>query len=1051
MINTIRKILVLGLILLGRIYHVHSQDITADTTRANQFMDIADSLSRGASYNDAADYYNRAWVLYQEYQLWENYITGLLKEGYAYHQQGNYKQASKILSKGPELAKNLLGEEHLLLGLSYNMLGNVYLVKTDYSKAIEHYARAMKIWKMQLGEDHPKIAVSLSNIGLAWSRLGYYKKAILFHKKSIEIEQKAYGELNAGVAYSNNSLGEVYRQLGSHDSAIYHYNKSLKVRTELFGEKHPYVSGVYNNLGLVYLSQNQLTKAIEHLNKAREIQKEILGPTHPQIGYTLNNLGIAFFESQDYNKSIDYYRQSLRIDSATVGARHTFVAQGLLNISNSLIELGQFDQAFERSKQSLDIHRAIFGTSHPNLVVNYLNLGRIFMLQSKYDSAVHYTKKGLSAHLEGNEKQTYLTIKSYRQLGLIFNLKGDYDRALDNLQTSLSIASKNYSDSKGDYSNPEIGDIIFPIYALEVLLTKGQVLANIGDKKSLEASLSTYQLAIRLLDKVRISYYQDASRKEFTERNINIFSEAQSVAYKLYKITDSINYPNQAFEIAERAKAFVLGQSLKERNALSSFAIPDSLHVVENSLKAEIASAKQDIIERKNQKDGYDTTLVNELESSLFQNERAFEALTKKLEQQYPQYFQLKYSTRTILVEEVQSKLKRENALIEYFWSDTILYTFVITKNDFKIIQRILDSESKILIHDFMAACKDPHVSKNLFISLSSSVNDLILKHAVDKLSDEIQNLTIIADGPLGNLNFDLLLNESIKNKYWKDLPYLFKKYAVHYAYSATLLFDQNRRNIKDLRKPLLAFSFGKTDSKSGNQIALRTFREENQDLPGTRAEIKAISEIVDGDYFYGSYANEKRFKEVAGDYKILHLAIHGEVNDKHSEKSRLNFYAQGDTLEDGRLHIYEIYNLELNAELAVLSACETGTGEIVNGEGVMSLGRAFSYAGVNSLLLTRWEISDAHAPQLMASFYEALNEGMTKSEALRVAKLDFLKNTTESNAYPFLWGSFYILGDDSAIDFEESVPIYYWIIGAVGLLLLGFFLMRRSSWLSRG
>ena len=206
-----------------------------------------------------------------------------------------------------------------------------------------------------------------------------------------------------------------------------------------------------------------------------------------------------------------------------------------------------------------------------------------------------------------------------------------------------------------------------------------------------------------------------------------------------------------------------------------------------------------------------------------------------------------------------------------------------------------------------------------------------------------------------------------------------------------------------------------------GGQMSLLNLRSEEKKLPGSAVEIASISKQFNGDYIFGNQASEKLFKELSPNYQILHLAIHGETNDSIPEYSNLSFYAKGDTIEDGQLYAFELYNLDLNADLAVLSACNTGSGKIVNGEGVMSLGRAFAHAGVRSLLLTRDEVSDATSPRIIQLFYEELKKGKRKSDALRSAKLRFLKEANNITSDPFYWSSYYTLGDDSSIEFQRD------------------------------
>ncbi len=319
----------------------------------------------------------------------------------------------------------------------------------------------------------------------------------------------------------------------------------------------------------------------------------------------------------------------------------------------------------------------------------------------------------------------------------------------------------------------------------------------------------------------------------------------------------------------------------------------------------------------------------------------------------------------------------------------------------------------------------------------------------LEPIEDVLENkeLIIAPYGQLWKLNFDLLLTEDVTVNNPKELPYLLRKHAISYANSATLLFGNSQKN-KNLLKECLAFSYkAENDSISnGQELSLSRLRDTDVDLPGTRREISEIAKIVDGMYYYGREAKEANFKKHANKYAIMHLALHGEVNDKNPGNSRLFFTQSKDSLEDNQLFTHELYALHLPAELTVLSACNTGTGKVTSGEGIMSLGNAFQYAGTKSLLLSHWEVSDNSAPVLMGHFYGNLKKGMTKSKALQQAKLAYLESEAASRTHPFFWGSFYVLGDNTPINLSNSNYTAYIILALIMLLSLAWYMLKRPK-----
>ena len=414
-----------------------------------------------------------------------------------------------------------------------------------------------------------------------------------------------------------------------------------------------------------------------------------------------------------------------------------------------------------------------------------------------------------------------------------------------------------------------------------------------------------------------------------------------------------------------------------------------------------------------------------------------------------PKYFDFKYQSRTLALNEVENQLAANEAVIEYFDADSALFVFTISRAGTSFQSVPVESDLGDMIERLKVLTSKDHEHTPDFNDLSFEVFSKTIGGPLSTLDGNIEYLMIVLDGQLFDLNFDILLDGPADLTGWKNLPYLFKKYAISYAYSGTTLFQDYQTSAAAPQNNLLAFSFGNDDPLTGNKISMSQLRSNTAELPGSSAEIKALSDLIDGDYFYGNEAHEKRFKEVAADYRILHLAIHGETNSQEPENSKLYFFNKGDSLEDGKLHAFELYNMRLKADLAVLSACNTGSGKIDDGEGIMTLGRAFAYAGVNSILLSRQQIADAVTPEIMQVFYQGLKSGKRKSEALREARITFLKTANNISNHPFYWSSFYILGDDAPVQLSTGRSNgYYWWVGGflLFIIVLSLLFNRRSK-----
>ncbi|MEZ4688498.1 MAG: CHAT domain-containing protein [Bacteroidia bacterium] len=214
--------------------------------------------------------------------------------------------------------------------------------------------------------------------------------------------------------------------------------------------------------------------------------------------------------------------------------------------------------------------------------------------------------------------------------------------------------------------------------------------------------------------------------------------------------------------------------------------------------------------------------------------------------------------------------------------------------------------------------------------------------------------------------------------------------------------------------------------------------------LTQNQPEVRQITSLTGGKNFMGIQATESAFKAHAGDYRLLHLAMHALVNDSLPLYSSLVFYHEGPASQDGRLYAYEIYNLPLQAELLVLSACQTGYGKQRDGEGVMSLAHAFHYAGCPNIVTSLWQADDQSTARLMELFYLELKSGKPKDKALQQARLNYLAEGNQS--HPFYWGAFVLVGDDAPVAMGTSPALAAWLICALIAVGFGWMLIRETG-----
>jgi CHAT domain-containing protein len=408
-----------------------------------------------------------------------------------------------------------------------------------------------------------------------------------------------------------------------------------------------------------------------------------------------------------------------------------------------------------------------------------------------------------------------------------------------------------------------------------------------------------------------------------------------------------------------------------------------------------------------------------------------------EIEQNYANYYELKYNPKFVTLEEVQGKLAYKEALIEYVLSDSLLITYVVDRKGINVFSQAIGPEFATECLEYYMLLNNQNFSGGVrenyrrFVILGHKFYNILIEPCL-AYTDK-KSFTIVPDGAITYIPFEGLITKPTDLEYinYMDLSYMIKEFSIGYSHSSTLLFSERYKS-KSPEEKVLAFA--PIYINPVNRIDTAEFRrfDDNTELlfplVGTIKEVQSINETVPSRVYINERATEANFKKNASDFSVLHLAMHTIMRDDNPLYSLLAFTnVNEDSIEDNRLYAYEIYNLKLNAQMAVLSACSSGFGEMKKGEGMMSLARGFIYAGCPSIVMTLWQVTDQSSSDLMTSFYKYLKKGKSKQEAMRLAKIDYLEQSDDLTSNPYFWSGFVIVGDGSPI-YQKS-GFTYWII----------------------
>jgi len=922
-------------------------------------------------------------------------------------------------------------------------LGDLSDRKGKIQEELTYYKNALELVLKTDSTDELRIAKLWNRTGYTYSNLGKYDSALLFCEKALKARIRLFGDNNIEVSESYITTGKIYYVYQRENKkALEYYQKALKIRISILGELHPNVATIYTYIGIVLEEQGEYDKALIYFEKACKIYISTLGELHISLAQCYNNIGAVYTYLGNYEKALEYYQKSLQIKITILGIKHPDIAATFNNIGFIYYTNRDNEKALEYYQKSIEIQIPAYGDDQPELAATYRNIGLIFHSKGEFDTALEYLQKSLKIEISVYGKYHPNIAICYYILGSIYCSKGEYFKALGCNQKALVANLIEFNDTN-IYNIPKIKNVLSERILKETLIEKADIFYklfknNNNSIREIEASMANYEMAFELINKMRNELNFETTKLLLSENTKNYYADAAEVALEYDKVNPSNKNALKAFEFIERGKGATLSAQFNDLKAKHIALIPDSLLEKENELKTKQNFYNTKINIEKFKQGGYDTVKVNLFENKYFTYSRQYDSLIEYFETKYPEYYDLKYSFKTITIEETQRLLDNKTAIINYFIGDTILLIAVITKNAFEIRKLSIDSTFKESVTDYFRSMK--MVESNRFYSLSFELYRKLI-YPVKDLVTEQEKLIIIPDDYLYYVPFETLIQDSINNiKPGNDPNYLINNYSISYhnsvsLWSNSLKLSNSRQSISNdfigfapvfnngFRNGFILESNINILDSTDNNLASRSVSIDGKKfnpLPYTEKELSSIIKDFEKNRkkatgFFNDKATEENFKKNIKTAKYIHIASHGFANDKNPSLSAIAFSQPAkrtnnkDSIEDGILYSGEIYNLKLNADLVVLSACETGIGKMVKGEGMLSMTRGFLYAGVPNIIYSLWRVPDKNTKELMVELYDKILEGNDYTTALRKAKIKILNNS--STSFPIHWAGFVLLG----------------------------------------
>ncbi|MFN8354153.1 MAG: CHAT domain-containing protein [Spirosomataceae bacterium] len=888
-----------------------------------------------------------------------------------------------------------------------NSEGTALFLAGDYPTAQKKYTEELRVYVNN--KDYLHASEAYSNVAVALFYQRDFAAAVQRCKTGLKLIENMPNDTVAFRHYK--FLGLFYNYLYKKDSSLFFYEKAEKlVSNSKLLKNNSEIISFYENQGVDLSKLGYFREAESYFKKAQ--QSAHLDPLYDK-GTLFANIGNLYLLQKKYKDAKQSYEYAL-----TQTTRQGNQSAILLRLSNSEFYLGNVADAQKHLSKSFWVYKQ--SKTSPDLefeAAYFHSQGLIFAKKGKYQEAEKSYQKAVRLNQSQSSRSLALSsvLISYAQL---YDIQTQLPKALENYQKAI-IASHTTFDKLDIYQNPSLNKILTERELFKALIGKATSFKKYyfitKNYRELKTALQTYQLAIRLAEKMRISYQSSNAKLFFTEAHYEVYEQGVETAQMLYELTKNKDYQELLFDFYEKSRAAALSDAIRE-DKFKPKTIPATLLAYENALFQQ-TSGLQLAIKRA------DSTKIPKLHEQLTDKEIELMNLTKRFEREYPAYFKLKYASISLPINELRKKLVNpQNAIIQYFMGDNSLYILLLTDQTQKTYRITIDSTFKNRLNEFRLSISTNPQSRVFKGGANSKVMYQYLIAPIEHDINNKKNLIVIRDSELNFIPFEVLSKNGA--------DFLVQKYALSYGYSVGLLLSsiekKSNRNVVAFA-PFVKKINSKKDVFRGDPLV---------QLPASEQEVKQIG----GDIYLEKEATKKRFLEQYRSHGIIHFATHALTNDQDPLSSFIAFYPDG---QEYRLFTDELYDLDLtDAKLVVLSACETGRGQLRKGEGVMSLARAFSYAGATTVTTTLWNANDETTAYISTQFHEYINNGMQLDEALQQAKLDFLSSSlARQYDHPYYWANMVLIGSSNAI--ETGYSVWWW----VGIsLLLGWGIWRLKK-----
>jgi tetratricopeptide (TPR) repeat protein/CHAT domain-containing protein len=1009
------------------------------TNEAQTLFSIGDVYDNLGERQKALEYYNQALSLYQTMK--DRALEGrtLYQIGLVYYNLGQYEKAIYSFNQAL-LVYQAIGNP-TEVAETLNTLGAVYGDISDHQKAIDFYNKALLLFRSR--ENRVGEGQVLTNIGVVYTDLRETQKALEYFTQALALWKDLKNRRGEAFALSN--IGNVYLKLSKYEDALNYYNQAISI-FKAIGERDQEAYSL-NQIALTYEEMGEMQKSLETYKQSLAILHSIGNFAREAI--TLNNIANIYTNIGEYQKALDAYNQALPLFHSI--KNRWFEAKILSNMGRIYDFLGERQKAFDYYNQALSLHRTVGDKEGEAIVLN--NLGN-FYDNSGEEKAIDYYNQALLLHRSlRNRYQEAITLHN---IGGVYDNLGEHKEALEYYNQTLLIR-RNIGDRYGEaftlnnigavYSSLEEPQKALEYYNQALVLRRatsdryGEVftLKSIADVEldlgNLNQALTQIEAAIAIIEKLRTNIVSSDLRTSYFASVQATYGLNIDILMALHRQNPKAGHDIAAFEVSERARARSLIELLNEARA-----------DIRQGVDPELGKKQRQLLQQLNTRTQYQLELfksqfTEEQKQAIRKEIADLQTQLQEVENQIrvknPRYAELT-QPQPLTLKEIQQQVVDDNTILLAYWlGEERSYLWAITSTS--VNTYVLPKQAEIetaakLFSDFLI---NPARMRNLSTkaaAATAALGQMLLGPVAGELGQK--RLVIVGDGALQYIPFSALSapqaspTDEVK-------PLLVEHEIVNLPSASTLASirrDIAQRQVAPKAVAVLAdpvFSQDDPRVNSNSQVPASTASPQAEQitrgfndrsgvalfarLPWTQQEAQKILELVpESDRFQASdftASRETATSTQLSQYRILHFATHGFFNTLHPELSGIVLSLvdrQGKPL-NGLLVTPDIFNLNLPAELIVLSGCQTGLGKEIRGEGLVGLTRGLMYAGASRVMVSLWSVNDRSTAELMSRFYQKmLQEKMPPAAALRAAQISMWQEKRE----PHSWAAFILQGE---------------------------------------